>query len=135
MKDRMGGLKYIGAASGVGFLGVILASAIFAWMMSKEILDQKNLALCGGAAMALGGILAGLGCGRGEGRWLRSAGAAGCLFLLLLAVNLIGFEGNLGGLVPGLGLATGATAAGNLLLGTPKAGKRRNYQIKKYRTG
>ena len=135
MKGKMDWLKAALLAAGIGFLTVIVGAAAFAWLMNREILALEHLDLCSAASLVMGGIAVGLMAGRGEERWLRTLTGAAGVVLLLLLVNLIGFGGDLRGILPVGALVTGAALAGNLALGSDNRGKRRKYQIKKYRTG
>lgn len=122
-------------AGSVGVLTVLAVSAFFAWLISREILGFAYLDYAAAGALLSGGFLGGLTCGRGEGRWIRAGMAVGWMILILLAVNQIGFEGSLPGLIPCIVLVLGSVAAAVLAMGDKKGRKRRSYQIKKYRTG
>lgn len=125
-----------GAAAGAaGFLMILASAAGFAWLVNRELLGMEHLDLTSAAALLCGGLLAGFSCGRGEGRWIRAGIAGAEMILILLAVNLIGFDGSLPGLLPCVTLVLGSVAAAALVMGERKGRKRRNYQIKKYRTG
>jgi len=126
----------IGAFAGaVGFVAVLVTTAVFAWLIHREILGLEHLDLTSAAALIMGGLLAGFSCGRGEGRWIRAGIAGAGLILVMLAVNLICFGGSLSGVLPGCALLLGSVTAAALVMGDKKGRKRRKYQIKKYRTG
>ena len=127
--------KGIGLGSLAAFLTVVISAAVFAWMVGKEMLGMEYLNVCAAAALILGGTIAGLSGGRGADRWVRACLAGAGLLLLLLTVNLIGYDGSLGGIAPCSVLVMGSAAAMALISGGRKREKRRKYQIKKYRTG
>ena len=122
-------------SSGIGFLGLILTAAAFAGLISEEILGQEHLDLTGAVALVMGGLLAGLSCGGGEGRWLRAGISFLGVEILLLLVNLVGFGAVLSGFLPCSVLLAGSVAAPQLAKGAGKGRRRRNHQIKKYRNG
>lgn len=123
----------LGAAA--GFLAVVISAAVFAWLVGKEILGMEYLNICAAVGLILGGITAGVNGGRGADRWVRAGLSGACLLLLLLTVNLVGFDGSLSGIVPCCVLVMGSAAGTSLVMGGRKREKRRKYQIKKYRTG
>ena len=135
MKENGRDLRMGALCGAAGFLVMLAASACFAWLIQNEILELEHLDLVSAAALILGGLTAGFGCGRGEGKWIQGAVAGVELILVLLTVNLIGFEGSLPGLLPGCVLVLGSVTAAAMTMRDGKSKKRRKYQIKKYRTG
>jgi len=127
--------KGIALGTLASFLVVVASTALFAWLMGKEILGMEYLNISAAMALILGGITAGLSGGRGAERWMRSGLSGAGLLMLLLVVNLIGYDGSLPGILPCCVLVLGSDVGTVLTLGGRKREKRRNYQIKKYRTG
>ena len=117
------------------FLAVVITAAMFAWLIGREILGMEYLNVSAAVALIMGGVAAALSGGRGADRWVRTLFAALGLLLLLLAVNLLGYEGSLKGVIPCVLLVLGSGAGTSLVLGGRQREKRRKYQIKKYRTG
>ena len=118
-----------------GLLAVVTVSAVFAGLISGEILGIEYLNVGSATALILGGAVAGIRGGRGADRWGQGVITGLGLLLLLLLINLIGFGGKLDGVLPCGLLVMGSAGGSCLVMGGKKRRKRRKYQIKKYRTG
>lgn len=112
---------------GLGVLTMIVGAGLIAWLENRQMLDQEHLSFASVAMLVIGGLTGGAGAGRGEGRFVRCAVTAGGIVLILLLLNLICFDGQLGGLLPGILVIGGSSEAFALLTGGAK-GRRTKYK-------
>lgn len=125
---KNGWLKRAGFAAAAGFLALLAAAGGLAWLILRGSIGEEHLGLASAAALIAGGLTAGLSAGGGEGRLVRCGAAAGGLVLVLLALNLLLFDGSLFGLLPGVLIIAGSVGAGGLLGGGGSRGGRRKYR-------
>lgn len=117
----------------VGLIVIVSAAGAGAWLINREILGRENMDVAAAVILVLGGLLGGLSAGRGEGRLGRCAMVAIGLILVLLFLNLLLFEGNLSGLLPGALAVLGSTGASMLIGGEKRSRNRRTRSYRKYR--
>lgn len=118
---------------GIGMLTVIFATGGFAWLADHEIMKREHMGFASAAVLALSGFLGAFSVGRGEGRLLRCAAAGAGMILILLIINLLFFDGNVGGLLYGSLLVGGGVGAAALLGGETRGRGRAKHQYRKYR--
>ena len=98
-------------ASVLGLLMLLCLTGLFAWMIQNEILDISRMDLAAAGILIAASGMTALAAGRGEGRIRRTAMAEGGLVLILGVVNLLLFDGDLGGMIPCVLLIAGTAAA------------------------
>lgn len=122
--------KRIGLGVGVGVLTLLSLTAAGAALMDGEIVSLEWMNYLAVAILLLSSFVGALTARSGENRWAGPLTAGAAMWLFLLTVNALGYEGNLSGAgVTALAILGGAGSAS--LLG--RTGRRRSGARRKYR--
>lgn len=116
--------------TGAGVVALLGMTAVFAWMISREVFPVEWMKYSAVVILLVSGFLAGLTAkGRG-GTVVDCLGAGGCLWLVLLTVNAAGYGCGFSGI--GVVLLTVLGGAGACLLLTQGRRPRRKKRRVKY---
>ena len=124
--------KRVAFGIAVGILTMLAVAGAFAWLVHSEVIGREHLGLASAIVLAMGSLLGAVSAGGGEGRLLRCATVGGGIILFLLVLNLLLFDGALGGLLPGALVIVGSTAAAALITGNRSRKVGRKYRYRKY---
>lgn len=117
---------------GVGLVVMLATAGGIAWLVYRGMLGREHLSIASAVILVLGSLLGALSTGRGEGRLVRCFVVGVGIVLALLLMNLLLFDGNLRGLLPGLLVIAGGAGAAALLGGGSSSRRHRKYRYPKY---
>lgn len=89
--------KRVGLGVAVGFLTMLILTALCAWMLEREMVGLEWVNYLAVLILLLGSFVAAKTVGGSGGRWLHSAVVAAGLWIVMLSVNALLFGSNPGG--------------------------------------
>ena len=116
---------------GVSVVCVLTMTAAGAALMDREMVSMEWMNYLAALALVVSSLIGGITAAADERRWMGPLAAGAGLWLFLLAVNALGYDGDLSGALPTALAIAGGSGAAILLSG---GGKSRPKHRRRYRS-